>query len=164
MKVELRKARAKDVPALRRLMQLYLYDFAAIDGWTIRADGLYGNDATIEDYWTDPKRTSFLVYVDGALAGFVLVRDGARFAGVGTREISEFFVLRRHRRQGVGGEVARCVFDMFPGKWELTQITSNLAAQVFWRQVIAAYTGGRYLEQPRPDGLGTMHRFDNARR
>ncbi len=87
MKVELRKARAKDVPALRRLMQLYLYDFAAIDGWTIRADGLYGNDAIIEDYWTDPKRTSFLVYVDGALAGFVLVRDGARFAGVGTRTI-----------------------------------------------------------------------------
>jgi predicted acetyltransferase len=163
MEVELRKARAKDVPVLRRLMQLYLYDFAAIDGWTIHSDGLYG-DAVIESYWTDPKRTSFLVYVDGALAGFVLVRDGARFAGEGTREISEFFVLRRHRRQGVGGEVARRVFDMFPGKWELTQITSNIAAQVFWRQTIATYTGGRYLEQPRPDGEGTMHRFDNARR
>jgi len=51
MKVELRKARAKDVAVLRRLMQLYLYDFAAIDGWTISADGLYG-DAAIEDYWT----------------------------------------------------------------------------------------------------------------
>ena len=56
MKVELRKARAKDVPALRRLMQLYLYDFAAIDGWTIRADGLYGNDAIIEDYTASGER------------------------------------------------------------------------------------------------------------
>jgi len=162
MKVELRKARARDVPVLRRLMQLYLYDFAAIDGWTIHADGLYG-DAAIEDYWTDRQRTSFLVYVDGALAGFVLIRDGARFAGEGTREVSEFFVLRRHRRQGVGSEVARQVFDMFPGKWELTQITSNVAAQAFWRRIIAAYTGGRYQEQARPDGAGTMHRFDTRR-
>jgi len=162
MKVELRKARAKDTPVLRRLMQLYLYDFAAIDGWTMHADGTYGDGH--EDYWTDPKRTSFLVYVDGALGGFVLIRDWARFAGEGTREISEFFVLRRYRRQGVGGEAARQVFDMFPGKWELTQITSNTAAQVFWRQVIGEYTGGRYLEQPRPDGEGTMHRFDKPRR
>jgi predicted acetyltransferase len=164
MKVELRKARIKDTPALRRLMQLYLYDFAAIDDWTIRADGLYGDDRIIEDYWTNPRRTSFLVHVDGAIGGFVLLRDFARFAGEGTREISEFFVLRRYRRQGVGAEAARLVFDMFPGKWELTQITNNTAAQVFWRQVIGDYTGGRYLEQPRPDGEGTMHRFDNGRR
>jgi predicted acetyltransferase len=163
MKVELRKARKHDVPVLRRLMQLYLYDFAAIDGWTIHADGLYG-DANIEGYWTDRRRTSFLLYADGALAGFVLVRDGAHFAGDGTREISEFFVLRRHRRQGVGAEAARQVFDMYPGKWELTQITSNVTAQAFWRQVIGAYTGGRFQELPRPDGAGTMHRFDNARR
>src|SRR2546422_6680032 len=102
MKVELRKASAKDTPVLRRLMQLYLYDFAAIDDWTIHPDGTYGDSH--EDYWTDPKRTSFLVYADGALAGFVLLRDFARFAGQGTHEVSEFFILRRHRRQGVGGE------------------------------------------------------------
>src|SRR5262247_1720735 len=99
MKVELRKAREKDTPVLRRLMQLYLYDFAAIDDWTIHPDGTYGESN--EDYWTDPRRTSFLVHADGALAGFVLIRDFARFAGEGTREISEFFVLRPYRRRGV---------------------------------------------------------------
>jgi predicted acetyltransferase len=162
MKVELREAHARDVPVLRRLMQLYLYDFSAIDGWTIASDGLYGSASSIELFWTEPKRKSFLIYADGVLAGFVLIRDGARFAGEGTREISEFFVLRHHRRHGVGALAARRVFDMFPGKWELTQITSNTAAQAFWRQVISAYTRGRYLEMPRPDGEGTMHRFDNA--
>src|SRR5215472_3922850 len=137
MKIELRPARAQDLPVLRRLMQLYLYDFAAIDDWAI---------------------------ADGVLAGFTLVRDGAYFAGDGTRDISEFFILRRHRRQGIGAEVARRMFDAFPGKWEVTQLTRNVEAQTFWRRIIGEYTRGRYVEQPRPDGRGIMQRFDTRRR
>ncbi len=145
-------------------MQLYLYDFAAIDDWSIGDDGLYGNAATIEGFWTDPRMTSYLVRADGVLAGFVLSRDGAYFAGDGTRDISEFFVLRRHRRQGIGSEIARRMFDMFPGKWEVTQLTSNLEAQKFWRRVIGEHTRGRYEELPRPDGRGVMQRFDTRHR
>ncbi|HZN52898.1 MAG TPA: GNAT family N-acetyltransferase, partial [Methylomirabilota bacterium] len=106
MKIELRQARSHEFPILERLMQLYLYDFAAIDDWPIADDGRYGNAATIESFWNDPQMSSFFVRVDGVLAGFVLVRDGAYFAGEGTRDISEFFILRRHRRRGVGSEVA----------------------------------------------------------
>src|SRR5215831_3606082 len=157
MKIELRAARPEDFPALRRLMQLYLYDFAAIDDWSIGADGLYGNAQVIEGFWTDPRMTSYLVHVDGVLAGFALVRDGAR-------DISEFFILRRHRRQGIGAEVARRMFDAFPGKWEVTQLTRNVEAQTFWRRIIGEYTRGRYVEQPRPDGRGIMQRFDTRRR
>jgi predicted acetyltransferase len=164
MKIELTPARAQDLPVMRRLMQLYLYDFAAIDDWAIGDDGLYGNTTIIEGFWTDPKLTSYLVRVDGALVGFALVRDGAYFAGNGTRDISEFFILRRHRRQGIGGEVARKLFDAFPGRWEVTQLTSNVEAQTFWRRVIGEYTGGRYDELPRPDGRGVMQRFDTKRR
>src|SRR5437667_429055 len=100
MKIELRQARSSDFSVLRRLMQLYLYDFAAIDDWSISDDGLYGNAATIEGFWTDPRMTSYLVRADGVLAGFALSRDGAYFAGDGTRDISEFFILRRLRRRG----------------------------------------------------------------
>ena len=145
-------------------MQLYLYDFAAIDDWSIGDDGLYGNAATIEGFWTDPRMTAYLVRADGVLAGFVLSRDGAYFAGDGTRDISEFFVLRRHRRQGIGSETARRMFDTFPGKWEVTQLTSNLEAQKFWRRVIGEHTRGDYEEQPRPDGRGVMQRFDTRHR
>jgi len=56
------------------------------------------------------------------------------------------------------------VFDTFRGKWEVTQLTRNVEAQAFWRRVIASYTGGRYEEEPRPDGKGVMQRFDNERR
>src|SRR4029453_15534271 len=101
MKIELRQARSQDFPVLRRLMQLYLYDFAAIDHWSIGDDGFYGNSATIEGLWTDPRMTSYLVRADGVLAGFVLSRDGACFAGDGTRATSEFFILRPHPAPGL---------------------------------------------------------------
>src|SRR2546422_6389244 len=136
MNVEVREARRDDTPVLRRLMQLYIYDLGTIDGWDIGDDGLYGIDARIESFWTDPNRRSFLVRVDGTLAGFALIRDGAHFAGDGTREVSEFFVLRRYRRRGAGERVARRVFDMFPGRWEVAELGSNVEAQAFWRRVI----------------------------
>src|SRR5207244_493501 len=115
------EAHREDPSVLRRLMQLYLYDLGTIDGWDLGDDGLYGIEARIEGFWTDPNRRSFLVRVDGKLAGFALVRDGAHFAGDGTREISEFFILRRYRRRGAGERVARRVFDMFPGRWAVTE-------------------------------------------
>ena len=164
MRVEVLEARREDVPILRRLMQLYLYDLGTLDGWDVGADGLFGSAARIEGFWTDPRRRSFLARVDGVLAGFVLIRDGAHFAGEGTREISEFFVLRKHRRRGVGEEVAQRTFDAFPGKWEVTELASNTEAQQFWRRVIGRYTTGRFEDVARPDGNGRLHRFDNSQR
>ena len=164
MDVELREATRQDTPVLRRLMQLYLYDFGTIDGWDVGDDGVFGDAAKIEGFWADPKRRSFLIRVDGRLAGFALVRDGAHFAGEGWHEISEFFVLRRYRRRSVGTEVARRLFDTIPGKWEVTELRRNVEAQAFWRRVIARYTGGRFEEAPRPDDGGVMQRFDTSRR
>src|SRR2546422_57889 len=164
MNVEVREARREDTPVLRRLMQLYLYDLGTIDGWDIGDDGLYGIEARIEGFWTDPDRRSFLVRVDGKLAGFALVRDGAHFAGDGTREISEFLILRRYRRRGAGERVARRVFDLFPGRWEVTEVGSNVEAQAFWRRVIGRYTGGRLKDVPRPAGRGGRTRVANPRR
>src|SRR5207245_11316315 len=102
MDVELREAGREDTPVLLRLMQFYLYDLGTIDGWDVGDDGLYGTAALIEGFWTDPKRRSFLVRVGGRLAGFVLIRDGADFAGEGTRETNGLCALPRYRRRGGG--------------------------------------------------------------
>src|SRR5262249_4483517 len=164
MKIELRQARSHEFPILERLMQLYLYDFAAIDDWPIADDGRYGNATTLASFWKDPQMMSFFVRVDGVPAGFVLVPTGAYSGGEGPRDVSEFFTLRPPRRRGVGTEVARRVFDRYPGKWEVTQLARNVDAQAFWRRVIGEYTGGRYDERPRPHGRGVMQHLDNGRR
>ena len=144
--VTLEEAGPDAVPVLRRLMQLYLYDLGTLDGWNISAEGLYGNAEEIERFWTEPGRRAFFIRADAALAGFALIRDQAAHAGAGTWEVSEFFVLRKFRRQGVGAQAATRLFDLTPGPWEVSQLASNLPAQAFWRAVIGRYTGGDFTD------------------
>jgi predicted acetyltransferase len=50
--------------------------------------------------------------------------------------MSEFFVLRRFRRSGVGRDAALQIFRMLPGPWQLRQLTGNPDATKFWRRII----------------------------
>jgi predicted acetyltransferase len=146
MNVELQPAAADDIPVLRRLMQLYLYDLASAEGWDISDDGTYGNTARIETFWTEAGRESLLIRADGRLAGFVLMRKGTYFSGDDAREMSEFFVVRKYRRRGVGRRAAVKVLEAFPGRWEVAAMEWNVEAQAFWRSVIGAYTHGAFDE------------------
>jgi predicted acetyltransferase len=138
--------KSEDIPTLRRLMQLYLYDLGSLDGWDIADDGTYGNADRIETFWADTDRQQYLVRVDGKLSGFVLTRNRTYFSGEDAHEISEFFILQKYRRLGVGRTIATRVFNSFTGKWEVAVIKANMPAQYFWRAVIADYTGGDYEE------------------
>jgi len=64
--------------------------------------------------------------------------------------------MRKDRRRGVGEHVARTVFDRFRGRWEVSELRENTAAQSFWRRVIGRYTGGNFraveLDGPRWHG------------
>lgn len=53
--------------------------------------------------------------------------------------MSKFFVMRKYRRRGVGAQAARLLFDRFPGRWNVRELTANEPAQKFWRSVTGAY-------------------------
>src|SRR5204862_1102352 len=114
--VTLRRVRRADVPLVRRLIQLYIYDLGG-DRWGVERDGTFGSPSWHRRFWRRGGGEHVVVRVDGRPAGFALMRDRAQFAGNGVREISEFFVLRRYRRRGVGTEVARALFARFPDAW-----------------------------------------------
>lgn len=130
-------------PVLARLLQLYLYEMSAFDGAEIGPDGRYAY-AYLDHYWFEPGRYPFLVVVAARPAGFALVRTLDPTGPV--YSMAEFFILRPHRRRGLGGAVAWALFDRFPGHWHVAYETSNLPAGLFWRRTIAAYTGGDYAE------------------
>lgn len=141
MTIGLTAATVEDIPALRRLMQLYLYDIASLDQWDIGADGFYGNPERIESFWVDGNYDKFLIKVDGVLAGFALT---SRASGEGDERIhviSEFFILRRYRRAGVGRIVATRLFESFGGTWELSVMAGNVPAQEFWADIVCNLTG-----------------------
>ncbi len=145
-RVELHEASAADAPALERLLQLYQYDFSEIDGGVIDGTGLY-RYVTLRGYWAEPDHHAFFVRVNDELAGCVLVKPGSLSDDDAHGWlVDEFFVMRKFRRRGVGREVARRIFDRFPGRWELWETARNAGAQTFWRTVLAEYTGGRFKE------------------
>ena len=90
----------------------------------------------LDDYWTEPGRYPFLVRVEGKLVGFVLVSALEETGNETIWEMAEFFILRKYRRHEIGRMVAHQVFDLFAGKWRVTQEEGNLPAQAFWRRVI----------------------------
>ncbi|MBA4179393.1 MAG: GNAT family N-acetyltransferase [Anaerolinea sp.] len=153
MTVELEPVAYTHKPVLRRLLELYLYDFTEFTGDDLNEHGEFGY-RYLDHYWVpnpDDQRFPFLIRVDGKLAGCALVRLRR-----GRYSMAEFFVMRRYRRGGVGAQAAKAVFARFPGDWEVWQLPSNLPAQAFWRKVINEVTGGVYTERAEPDGVGQL--------
>lgn len=156
MNVQIVEAAIEDKPVLRRLLELYLYDFSQFDGCDVDEHGTFGYPY-LDHYWTEAGRHPFLIRVDGKWAGFALVRqiddEPPR------TEMAEFFIMRRYRGQGVGRQVATDLFDRFPGRWRVGQETGNMPAQAFWRDVIGRYTNGRFEEIQVQDWDGPMQTF-----
>lgn len=169
MELEVKPAAYEESQLLRNLMQLYLYDFSELAGDDVNAFGMF-SFPYLDHYWTDPGRFPFLIWVGGKPAGFIMLRRGSYFTQGEAKGaplpmlVAEFFILRKYRRQGLGARAARWIFDLFPGRWEVAEIPENSAAQAFWREVIGAYTAGRFEEHLLDDERwqGPVQVFDNS--
>jgi predicted acetyltransferase len=129
VRVELVEAGDDDRTIVRRLLQLYHYDFSEFDGADVNPHGEYLH-RYLDEYWTDADRAAFLFRVGGAWAGLALVFTGE------PHDIAEFFVLRKYRRHGVGAQAAASLFERFPGRWTVREQLANPAATAFWRRAI----------------------------
>jgi predicted acetyltransferase len=161
MKIELQAPTRSDRDLIRRMMELYLHDFSEFDGSDLDEHGNFGY-GDLDYFWFEPTHAAFLINVDGKLAGFVMVDNEVVVDG-NERSITEFFVLRKYRRQGVGKGAAFDVFNRLPARWEVKVVEKNRPAQEFWRDVIAAYTQGNYQETSvdNDDWNGPVFFFDN---
>lgn len=141
VKIEVVPAAAEQAPILANLLQLYAHDFSKFHHVEIGADGRFVYNH-LPLYWSEPGRHPFLVWVDGKLAGFVLVKKGSEVSGNANRwDMAEFFVLRAYRRRGVGTRIAHEVWKRFPGVWDVRVMQSNVTAFNFWKRAIAEFTG-----------------------
>jgi predicted acetyltransferase len=163
MKIELREPSKSDRQLIRRMMELYLYDFSEFEGTDLDEHGIY-DYGDLDYFWFEPTHAAFLVTVDEKLAGFVLVDDDIMVEG-NERSISEFFVMRKYRRKGVGKAVAFEVFNRLPARWEVRVIENNAPALEFWRKVVAEYTRSHYQETTldNEEWKGPAFSFDNRR-
>jgi predicted acetyltransferase len=139
--IELIPAKPDQQPILANLLELYAHDFSEFHEVELGPDGRFGYK-NLSLYWLEPHRHPFLLKLDGNLAGFVLVKRGSEFSGnEAVWDMAEFFILRAHRRSGVGTAAAHQVWKRFPGQWEVRVMKSNHAAHHFWQHAITEFAG-----------------------
>lgn len=114
---------------IRRLLQLYHYDFSEFDNGDVDVHGEYLH-RYFDEYWLDADRRALLFRVEGRWAGFALVFIGT------PRDMAEFFVMRKFRNRGVGTVAAKTIVERYPGPWTVRQQLNNPDASNFWRKTI----------------------------
>lgn len=143
MEVTLHEATSDDLRVVKNLVPYYIYDMSEHMGWPCTADGRFGGCDDLESYWSELGKHAFILRAGSEPAGFVLILAKHDDRTV-DYSVTDFFVLRRFRRQGVGDRVARQLFDRFRGHWKIEQFVDNTPAVSFWRKVVERYTGGRF--------------------
>jgi predicted acetyltransferase len=147
---------------LVNLFQHYLHDMAESFKFEVGNDGRYRYDTS--PHWEN-RDPVYLARVNGALAGFAIVGSAERWIDdAGVRDVNAFFVIRRHRRSGIGESLVREVWGNHPGRWLVRVLETNVPAAAFWKKVIEAYTAGRYsVRRVDPDGNPRIfYSFDNG--
>jgi predicted acetyltransferase len=140
-KVQVTPATAEQQPTLANLLELYVHDFSEILDLEVGENGRFGYK-DLDLYWQDPQRRPFLARIDGKLAGFALVRLSPSISGNHeVWDMTEFFVVRGHRRRGVGTAIANEVWRQLSGGWQVRVMEANEAAREFWERAIAEFAG-----------------------
>jgi predicted acetyltransferase len=127
--------------AIANLLELYAHDFSEYIELSVGDDGRFGYKS-LPNYWSEPTHHPFLIERNGRLAGVALVRRGSRITSdPDVWDMAEFFVMRGHRRHGVGAAAAREIWRALPGNWEVRATSKNEPALAFWRRTISGYAG-----------------------
>jgi predicted acetyltransferase len=162
--VKIEKIPIEEKSVLRQLMELYSYDFSEYDQADVNNHGFYGYHR-IDHYWTEEERVPYFIKVDDKYAGFVLVSEfPADDSDTMFWSITEFFVMKKYRRKGIGKYAACYVFDLHRGPWEVSQVYENEMSRYFWEDVISEYTGNQFeIKKQFKDGFERQFvYFDNT--
>lgn len=141
---------------LRNLFQHYIHDMSEWFEIDTRADGSYSFDTTA--IW-EKDCEAYLAQVDGSMAGFAVVGSAREWLGeTAARDVHEFFVMRRFRRNGIGQSMTKWLWNEYPGEWLVRVLEFNEPAVQFWRSTISEHSRGIFEEQKR-DIKGRPWRF-----
>lgn len=144
MNVEILRVPLEEKHILNNLLKMYCYEWSQYNGFDVNIQGEYEFEYHLSVFWEKENHYPFYIKVNGVLAGFVLIDDDFAVHLNYDYAISEFFIMYKYRRAGVGRYVANSVFDMFHGKWEIVRHPSNIVSVGFWDSVVADYTNGSY--------------------
>lgn len=154
MKITLENATSKDTKTLERLFQFFAHDTSEYSGKEIGDDGFYHGLNDLEDYTEQSNYRTYLIQVDGNLAGLVVVRLEEKI-----NYLRHYFIVRKYRKQKIGLEAAHRIFDMFQGDWRVSTMDYNIPAIKFWEKTLSEFTNESYIKMRRADNKGPQYEF-----
>ena len=140
-----------DVTVIANLLELYSHDLSQAFGLELGADGRFGYKS-LPLYWTTPEeRFPFLIRCGIRIVGFALLARGSPASdNPEDFDVAEFFIVRRHRRRGVGRRAAFLLFDRLPVRWIVRVSEGNPSGWQFWASTLGQYTHGELVETTLP--------------
>lgn len=145
-KINIIPATLDDYPAVQNLARFYLYEMSNYCGfissdWQTPENGLYQCFDFIKSF-TEENRKAFIIRINKELSGFVLLRnEEQKFI------IDEFFIINKFHGKGIAHLVAKEIFAMYPGLWEVIVIPENIKGLKFWQKAISICTKGIYTKE-----------------
>jgi predicted acetyltransferase len=158
MDVELVAVTVEHKSVLTNLLQLYLHDFSQLRPAELSAQGTF-DYPWLGNYFNTPEREAYLITSGDRLAGFAMIRCDVE-GDEGAWNVSEFFVVRGHRRSGVAREAAGQLFRRHPGVWTLSYLHDNGPAARMWPAVADGVADGpvvRTDQHPSTGPAATSH-------
>jgi predicted acetyltransferase len=154
MEIEVSPVEKKDKEILKKMIEVYEKEMLGEDA---------GEYKYFDCYWEDKNRWPFFIRANHEIIGFVLVNQHCLTENT-IKNLGEFFIEKKYRKQGFGLKAAGIVFDMFKEKWEVREINENPAARDFWLKVINEYTKGKYKDTftNNEEWHGWIQTFDNS--
>ena len=145
LQIQVRLAKYEEKAIVRKLLNFAFYDYSEFNGRDLNMFAEF-DYKYLDNYWTEENRFPYIMYVNGKIAGFALVRTGVKVNGEKTNQIAEFLVMRKYRNQGVGKQFAFQVFENHPGLWYIDQEINNIPAQGFWHHIIKEFTKDNFYQ------------------
>jgi predicted acetyltransferase len=140
--IELVKREEKEI--LENIIEKYCYEFSQYNNRDVNDSGLYGYD-DLDCYWDKENWYPFFIKVDNKLAGFVMFNDDPESNKYESNYgISDFFILYKYRRNGIGQYCVKHILDKYKGKWQIKFHSKNEISKKFWVRTIDEYTKGKY--------------------
>lgn len=156
--VQLEKVTEQTRRTLWNLLQYMLFETSPSGKNVANEDGSF-DYKYFDNYFTDRDRDAYLIKTNtGELMGFVMINQYLQKVKTG-HSIAEFLILPRFRRNGVGREIAKRCFEMYPGSWEVAPVDGSNSAYRFWKTVIDEVTGN---DNRLDDGIFVFNNGDKS--
>ena len=136
---KLEKVKVEDKDILYRLLQYSLFEESLTNLKEMNNEAIF-EYKWFDSYFEDNNREAYFIKEQEThKLGFAMVNQYMQKSGEG-HSIAEFMVIPKYRRLKIGKRVAKELFDMHKGNWEVKPAYGSSLAYSFWKNVIDEYT------------------------